>query len=328
VFSILCGVTSQNPRGLESPIWQELVGTAVLSGNYELFSHVLQRLHRQRWQNFEFMDFLLQATVATHGFVWGRSGEAEAGWLSSLSAPERQVVMSAFSERHLGVRLLVDLAAAGELTHPDTFSVSNRLLDERRGARDVARAVFSSVAWSEFVEAKPRFVAACEAVASELCAGDDFACWLEPPSFATLVDRIEELVSFTTVPELQQDIASLVGVPAQQVVLGQVELLPAGKKVISQDLGIERFSGELDLEMALALMGRFVTLHPGPRYRVHAGRARLLFDRGSGDLEWVASLDEDVDLDQRDLPVIEAPWSSSIQALRALGHSAAREAVA
>lgn len=165
-------------------------------------------------------------------------------------------------------------------------------------------------------------------MASELCAGEDFACWLEPPSFATLVDRIEELVSFTTVPELQRDIASLMGVPAQQVVLRQVELLPDGQKVITQDLGIERFSGELDLEMALALMGRFVTIHPGPRYRVHAGRARLLFDRESGDLEWVASLDEDVVLDQRDLPGVEATWGSSIQVLRALEHSAAREAVA
>jgi hypothetical protein len=89
-----------------------------------------------------------------------------------------------------------------------------------------------------------------------------------------------------------------------------------------------RHQHRLDLEMALSLMGRFVTLHPGPRYRVHAGRARLLFDRESGDLEWVASLGEDIDLDQRDLPVIEAPWSSSIQALRALGHRAPREAVA
>jgi len=290
------------------------------------------------------------------------------------------------------VRLLVDLAAASELTHPDTFSGSNRLLDERRGARDVARAVLTNSMNSKFchlcrskldlrahrpfrpryptpaacrsgadkldshpaassrsssspstapdeavgchrglkelVQAEPRFVAACEAVASELCAGDDFACWLEPSSFDTLLDRIDELVSFTTVPEFQQDIASLVGVPAQRVVIGQVELLPDGKKVISQDLGIERFSGELDLETALSLMGRFVTLQPGPRYRVHAGRARLLFDRESGDLEWVASLDEDVDLDERDLPVIESPWSASIQALRALGHSAAREAVA
>lgn len=315
-------------RGLESPVWQELVGTAVLSGNYELFSHILQRLHRQKWQNFEFMEFLLQATVATHGFAWGRSGESEEGWLSSLSAPERQVVTSAFSERHLGVRLLVDLASTGELTHSDTFSLSSRLLDERRAARDVARAVFSSVAWGALVKAEPRFVVACQAVASELCAGDDFACWLEPPSFATLVDRIEELVSFTTVPELQRDVASLMGVSAQQVVLGQVELRPHGKKVISQDLAIERFNGDIDLQMALALMGRFVALHPGPRYRVHAGRARLLFNRESADLEWVAGLDEDIDLDPRDIPMIEAPWSSSIQALRALEHRAVQEAVA
>ena len=40
---------------------------------------------------------------------------------------------------------------------------------------------------------------------------------------------------------------------------------PLHKNMRFGDLGIERFSGELDLEMALALMGRFVTLHPRDR---------------------------------------------------------------
>ena len=75
--------------------------------------------------------------------------------------------------------------------------------------------------------------------------------------------------------------------------------------------------------------------HPGRRHPVPggllvrvAGARRLLFDRESGDLEWVASLDEDVNLDERDLPVIATPWSSSIQVLRALEQGAARKAVA
>lgn len=305
-------------RGLESPAWQELVGTAVLSGNYEVFSHILQRLHRQTWQNFEFMEFLVRAQAATHGFVWGRHvGGTEAGWLSSLPAAERALVVEGFSRRHLAVRLLVDVAGCGALTRPGESEDSHRLLDERKQIRDVARAALIDPVWQELVSTEDGLASAATAVAADLTVGGNLSCWQEPPSFERLVADIAELAAFTTSEEFQQEIARLVGTSPLAVHIREVILGPEGPHTATQELEIERLDPPLDLETALSVMAGFARFHEGPRYRVHAGRVRLLYDRATGVIEWVPSLYEEiVTLDK--LPPVSSPWDGPLDALRAL----------
>lgn len=314
-------------RGLESPAWQELVGTAVLSGNYEVFSHVLQRLHRQQWQNFEFMEFLVRAQAAAHGFVWGRfEGGQEGGWLSSLSPRERDIVVKAFSERHLAVRLLVDLAGCGALTRPGESDDSGRPLKERKWIRDVARAVLVHPAWPKLVGGEGDLPLATAAVAADLTVGEDFCYWQEAPSFGQLLLDIEELVAFSTMAEFQNDIANLVGTTPLAVHLREVMLAPEGRQTATQDLEIQGLDTPLDLDTALETMARFARFHPGPRYRVHAGRVRLLYDRERSELTWVPNLDDIVILEV--LPPVESPWDQGLSALRALSPIEETEAVA
>jgi hypothetical protein len=99
--------------GLASPSWQALAGTAVLSANYDIFSHVLQRLHVQTWLDTAFNDRLIGAQTTTHRFAWGDDNSD--GWLATLPDDERALVASAFSQSRLAVRLMVDLAGCATL---------------------------------------------------------------------------------------------------------------------------------------------------------------------------------------------------------------------
>lgn len=243
-----------------------------------------------------------------------------------LPPRDRDLVLRAFSERHLPVRLVVDLAGCGTLTHPGEFEDSDWLLNERKLMRDTARAVLTHPYWPELLSGEEDFASGATAVAADLASPGDFSYWLEPPSFGQLLDDIEELVAFATTRELQRDIALLVGVDPVEVRVDEILLGPEGRQATTQDLEIEGLP-RLDLDSALAAMARFVIFHQGPRYRVHAGRVRLLYDRERGVLEWVPSLYEDT-VTLPALPAVEFPWDEGLGRLRALAPEEGAEAVA
>jgi len=178
-------------RGLESPAWQELVGTAVLSGNYEVFSTSCRGCTASGGRTSTSWSSCCRRRSPPHSFVLvgSTTRKVEAGWLSGLSEEERDLVGLGFSERHLAVRLLVDLAAISELTHPEVFASADRLIDERRATRDVARAVLAHPSWVALVAAEPELAAAATAVASDLTARGDFGLLVGAPFVRTLLDR-------------------------------------------------------------------------------------------------------------------------------------------
>lgn len=301
--------------GLRSSAWQELVGTAVLSGNYEIFSHVLQRLHRQPWQSFEFMEYLVRAQSETHGFVWGRFDAGDPGWLTRLSDGDRSLVIAAFAERHLAVRLLVDLAGCGSLTHPDEFDDAAKLIGERKAIRDVARAVLLHPAWSELASQEAQLVGDAAAFADDLSSGD-FAYWRETPTPEGLVADLRDLVSYTTPAEFQQEVARLLGTHPLKVTVSRVLLGPEGRQGLTENLEVEEVD-LLSVEDALAAMARFARVYPGPQYRIHAGRARLLYDRETGEITWSPNLYSD-EVRIPELPASAAPWDAVLAALEEL----------
>ncbi|MFL5796555.1 MAG: hypothetical protein ACJ77A_01315 [Actinomycetota bacterium] len=311
--------------GLRSPAWQELVGTAVLSGNYEIFSHVLQRLHRQPWLNFDFTKFLVHAQAETHGFVWGLSGSASAGWLSNLPERDRVLVTSAFIDRHLAVRLLVDLAGCSALTRSDELDPSYDLIQERKGMRDVARAILVHPSWTKLVSSEMNLIRDATAIAGDLAAGE-YGYWPVPPTADRLVSELRDLARFTTSAELQQDVAGLLGAKQLNVHVRRILLGPEGRQVVTQDLEVDGLLS-IDLETALMVMARFAIVDPGPRYRVHAGRSWLLYDRDSGEIQWLPDLYSD-EIRVPKLPTVESPWDVSITSLSNLVPAEASGAVA
>lgn len=310
--------------GLSSPNWRELVGTAVLSANYEVFSHVLQRLHRQPWQDFDFVEFLLQAQASTHGFAWG-SGE-DSGWLAGLNDDHADLVLQTFEERRVAVRLLVDLAAGGSLTSPGDFDAWEALVDERIALRDVARSVLTHPSWARLVDADSRLLPDSTAIAADMVVSGDFSCWMEPPRASDLVEELEALANFTSFSELQHELGKVVGVPWTNVELTEVLLGPDGHRHPAHEVSFTN-DPPIDRTLALELMARLIEVLPGPRYRVVSGKRRLIYDRNTGVAQWSPSILDDGEI-IKGLPTIAKPWDEPLMAIRRLTEALTQPAVA
>lgn len=302
--------------GLRSPQWQELAGTAVLSGNYEIFGHLLQRLHRGQWQDRAFAEYLVEAQTSVHAFVWG-GGATDRVWLDLLPENEQKLVLQALAERHLAVRLFVDLAGAGALLVPGNPQEANRLVPHRVALRDLARAVCTHPAWDDLMRRESAFPIGATALATDLTIDADFGYWRNPPGYDDLVNQVEGVLEFKTWQEFEHSVADIVGTPSISLEIDEIRLGPtASRQPLTQDLAVRNIGESLDLPRALHLMREFVAYRDGERFRVHDGTARLFYDNDRG-LTWAPRIGASEPVER--WPASPAPWGAALQRLRELG---------
>jgi hypothetical protein len=300
-------------QGMSSQAWRELVGPSVIAGNYLIFSHIMQRLHRQSWTDFSFLDFLLASQANTHGFVWGVEGSS--AWIDELGETERSYILSAFADQHLGVRLVVDLAAAGSLTRPEEFDQWEQLIEERKTFRDAGRAAFSHPAWKALAATEPSLIEDAAAIAADLSGAWELACWTEPPSREQLLEDVTELLDFASDKEILAAVARELGLPRSRLELASVTLGHARLSLVAEEIRGQA-DGSLDEETARRAMAVWSRLSSAAVLRLAIGRSRLLFERAAGRLLWMPSLSAD----ERELPgpeESEMPWDEALALLGA-----------
>lgn len=103
VRSILKNFLRRYLRGLKAEDFQQLVGPVVMTKNYVIFSHILVHLLNRNRLEAEFISDALQETWM---FFWG--GSEHAGYLRSLTQPEREAAWKVLAEyHHLSLMLAV-----------------------------------------------------------------------------------------------------------------------------------------------------------------------------------------------------------------------------
>ena len=295
--------------GMSSPAWRELAGDAVIAGNYLIFSHIMDRLHRQRWVDLPFLDFLLQSKAKTHAFVWG-DGSAPA-WIDQLGHEELDLVLDSFAEQHIASRLIMDLAAAGSLTTDERFG--DVLQQARKGSRDVGRAALSHPAWPSLARSA-NVLSACAAIARDLTITSDQACWLDPPSEEQLVENLRSLLESWSVAEVVHFLTKELRLPGHSAVISNIALGEGPFGLIAKEFKANPTSiagREFRLDELLPALALWMRLMPGRNLRLSLGRSRLLYRSGSGTVVWSPTLaDEGAKVQAPALP--KMAWDAAI----------------
>ena len=293
------------------------MGAPVLLGNYDIFAHILQRLHLQPWTDPPFAKHLIDSQILLHGHVWGLGDD---GWLASLGAEDRELAIDALAANHFAIRLAIDISGCAANARLDgTASIEE---SQRRAAlRDCARAILAHPGWEELVVRQPNFALATSRLAATLASDAQWAYWPTAPSYRSVIDAIEELAQFRTPAEFEREVLDLVGGRAS-VAVSEVLLGPEERQLRTHDLHVSGLPAALDRDAALSLMSRLVTYRPGNSYRVHDGTARLLL-RPSGEVVWSPSPGRTEYLDR--VPAPAGPVAAAIDRLRHLGTTSAAE---
>jgi hypothetical protein len=297
-------------RGMASKAWCDLVGPAVIGGNYLIFSHIMQRLHKQPWRDFGFLDFLLGAQARAHGFVWS-GGTANEAWIDQLGETELGYILEAFRNQHLAVRLVVDLAAAGSLTRAEEFDLWEELIEERKAFRDSGRAALSHPAWRRVADAEASFMQDATAIAADLAGAGELACWTEPPSSAQLIADMGELLDFSSDKEVVHAVGRELNMPPSRLELHAVTLGDARLGTVAEEIRGPADGGAVGEDAAVRAMAVWSRMSSSQTLRLAIGRSRLLLERDGGRMIWMSSLSADEVV----LPIPERaamPWDGAL----------------
>lgn len=290
-------------RGMSHPQWRELVGPEVVAANYNIFTHILQRLHRVRWRD---PEYLVGAQTQAHGFVWGRtarpgSADSRAGWLRELKEQERQWVAEGLAMSFFAPRMLVDLAAGEALTgQGDGRSWRH---EARLHLRDVARAVITHPLWPLVVTSEDDPLGVAAEIASALVTTEAASCWLEPPDAGELLTSLKDLACHATPTEEARVIAGALGIPTYRVRLETARLGPESNDRAVPQATVE-VDGSVTQEVLVEALRCWIGCATHEAYRLAAGRSRLMYDRATETLEWMKTM--------ADGPVLLPPLTSQL----------------
>jgi len=299
--------------GMSSKAWRELAGDAVIAGNYLIFSHVMERIHRQKWIDLSFLELLLRCQAATHAFVWGPGGDA---WLDQLAEEERKLVLGSFADQHVACRLIVDLAAAGNLTREERFG--EVLSAGRIAFRDVGRTVMSHAAWSALAD-PPNLMTTASALARDLTVGSDYACWLDPPSHEELLEDLRWLLDFWSEAEVVRILTDGLGIPAHSGAISNVALGQGPLGLIAREFRVDGkvlVGRAFPLDELLPVIALWARVMPDQNLRLALGRSRLLHRSGTRAVLWSPTLAED-GIEVEALAPPRMPWDPALESLEA-----------
>lgn len=114
VRSILKRFIRRYLRGLRHPDFHELVGYAVVTQNYIIFTFVLWRLLIKKWVEAE---FVIDAFLKTATFFWG--SERNAGYFAALEPEQQDQVREWIRAYHCDTALLVSIHQAAQSADQD-----------------------------------------------------------------------------------------------------------------------------------------------------------------------------------------------------------------
>ena len=309
-------------KGIQSHRWHEFAGPWVLFGNYDIFSHILQRLYRQRWRD---IGFLLQSQVDAHRFVWGEPPEKDSpagigGWLRTLTHEEHRRTVDGMVERHLPERLLNDLVVAALLTGPeaDVGLPEERRLELRASWRDLERAVLTHPDWTATLPDTPEILEHAIGLARALAPPNpefDIAgqAHLSNQQAAEVLQR---MASFSRRSAVVSELATILKLQPHDVSITDERLGPVGLDKIAHQLTVTG-GARIAADDAVRAVAAWRQLEHASVYRIKAGRSFLLYEGGEKAI-WRGESRSDK-LTKREIPASEPPpWNPALLLLCAL----------
>ena len=312
-------------KGIQSHRWHEFAGPWVLFGNYDIFSHILQRLDRQRWRD---IGFLLQSQVDAHRFVWGEPPEKDnpagvGGWLRSLSPEEHRRTVDGMVERHLPERLLNDLVVATLLTGPeaDVGLPEDRRLELRASWRDLERAVLTHPDWTATLADTPEIFEHAMGLARSLAPPNpefDIAGQVHLTD-QQAADTLQQMASFSRRSEVVTELAAILKLQPHDVSITDERLGPVVLDRIAHQLTV---TGDTPItaDDAIRAVANWRQLERAVVYRIKAGRSFLLAEEGEPAI-WRGAARTD-QLQEVEIPEMDPPpWDSSLRLLKTFARS-------